>query len=380
MSGAGQSSPEWIGLILLVAVALAIGAATAATAATAAGKGGEGEGDGLGEVIAKRLACAADLRFSGCLDAPAPLVAAYGPALAETIKIFTPSIEYEKGMTAVPVDFRTCRRGPCSVGASEGLVETNTRGEPVTLFTRVIDCRDGYETPDADCTGDRAGHVYLGFWSYFTGSATGEGSFAPGTVRSLSEKLGKPTFHWDDFEHLMIRLPRAEVSELDRIAAIGTDPVRARARTYADARVSSHKGYAYSSGDPRRLVTDARADRPSWGPNLGRYGIYGGSHAGYIEARGSYIARQVRKAAAGRAATGLARTLGVDMPGWRSANRYTPSASIRLVPLETLLNQAGQWQQSGQFEVSPPWEKNAWFDGETMNTGDRPSGKMKQGR
>ena len=352
----GQATIEWVALLLVVAVAVAVsGAAVAGAAAPADG--------GIGKRIAQRIACAADLRFAACLDAEPQLVRAYGPALAETVRTIVPTIEYEEGMAALPVDFRDCRSGRCSIGPQRGRVGRSDAGLPVTLFTRLIDCREGVETAGADCSGGRAGNVYIVFWSYFTGSATGEGRLFPRQIRTVSKKLGVPTYHRDDFEQFAVRLDGRQLDELGRLGH-GADPVRARSRPRAVARVSSHKGFAYAAGDPGRLIHDSRADRTAWGPDLGRYGIYGGSHAGYIQARDSFIRSQLNRPAVLRKGMKVLARLGLG-PGGRVTYRYTPARDVRLVPLEFLAGKSGDWR----FEVTPPWEKPGWTDGETTRTG-----------
>ena len=117
-------------------------------------------------------------------------------------------------MRALPVDYRRCREDACAEGAESGQIWRSRSGERVTAFTHVVDCRagagagsggeDGGGERDgaANCSGSRAGNLYLQYWFYYPGSATGEGSI-PGVkqgIRWASTKLGKPSFHKDDWE------------------------------------------------------------------------------------------------------------------------------------------------------------------------------------
>lgn len=150
-------------------------------------------------------------------------------------------------MRALPVDYRSCREDACAEAADKLRVARSLSGEPATVFTHMLDCRAGTETPGAVCSGVRSGNVYVQYWLYFPGSATGEGS-SPlrGLIREASEALGAPTYHPDDWESVQYRI------EPD-----GTVSVRA----------SSHHGYG-----------------PGWLPlSRAGYRVAGGSHAGSVE-------------------------------------------------------------------------------------------------
>ena len=157
----GQSTVEWIGLVLLVSF-LAVGLAAAV--------GARLPGTELARAIAQRIACAAGLG-GDCLGPPDPeLVAEYGAELAALVRRHAPTLAYEEGMRALPVDFRRCRADPCSMGPGGGKVVVAEGGEPVTLFVHVVDCRPGAEAGDAaagyDCSGERAGRLYLQYWTF----------------------------------------------------------------------------------------------------------------------------------------------------------------------------------------------------------------------
>jgi hypothetical protein len=227
---------EWIALILVVSLlVLALGAAV-----------GIGlPGTELVRVVASRLVCAVGLDGS-CDPQETRLASAYGDEVGALVSEHAPAILYEPGMRALPVDYRSCREDGCAEGPEEGEAWRSRTGEPTVAFVRVVDCRAGPETRAANCTGARAGNLYLQYWLYYPGSATGEGSIAPGLVRSVSSAVGKPSYHPDDWESYQLR--------------IGPDGRFARA--------SSHHGYG--SG----WIRDYRAFR-----------VAGGSHAGSMEPR-----------------------------------------------------------------------------------------------
>ena len=260
----GQASPEWIGLVLLVALALA--------AAVAAGL--PVPGASLGRAIAARIACASGL-VHPCTGAAGPLVVEYGPELAGLVTEHAPTLAYEAGMRAVPVDFRSCREDACAEGPETGSVRASHAGEPVTAFVHPIDCREPVAAAreGLDCSGDRAGSVYLQYWLYYPGSAT---------ARAL---LGDRGAHPDDWESFQVRLTGDG----------------------AEARASSHHGYNGASGD--WLSDSGLVAKAGWTDSSGRYEISGGSHAGRVGAGG---ARRI--------------------PSWR----WTVSGAIRLVPIEPL--------------------------------------------
>jgi hypothetical protein len=151
----GQATIEWIALCLLVALLLA---------GLLAALGSGLPGGILARTIALRLLCAADLS-SHCSESGA-LVAAYGPAVAGEVERNAPRIVYEAGMTALPVDFRSCRGKVCGNGPDSGAVWMSDTGEPTVAFVHVVDCRtDDALTQSAvngyDCTGERAGNLYI---------------------------------------------------------------------------------------------------------------------------------------------------------------------------------------------------------------------------
>ena len=260
----GQATVEWVGLVLLVAL-LAVALATAA--------GARLPGTAMARTIAERIACAAGLGATGCGGPPDPgLAAAYGSELAALVRRQAPTLSYEEGMRAVPVDFRTCREDACSMGDESGEVLASLAGEPVTLFVHVIDCRPGETTARDDCSGERAGRLYLQFWAYYPGSQS---------LRSLPGDVGH---HPDDWESLQIRLGPGG----------------------REARASSHHGYNHGGGAANWLSDAGVSERPAWGQWAGRYYVSGGSHAGHAWEPAGRLARR------------------------------TPGALVRLIPFEEI--------------------------------------------
>jgi hypothetical protein len=234
----GQSTVEWIGLILVMALLVTALGGLAGIALP---------GTALARAIGGRIVCALELS-GGCEPlAASDLALAYGDELAALISETTPQIRYEPGMGALPVDYRDCREDACAEGRDGVRVASSQTGEPATSFTHVIDCRPGTETPGAVCSGEAAGNRYLQYWLYYPGSATGEGS-GPlrGVIREVSEQVGHPTYHPDDWESVQFR-----------VHADGS----------AEVRASAHHGYG--SG---------------WQPaEDSAYTVAGGSHAGTVE-------------------------------------------------------------------------------------------------
>lgn len=231
----GQATPEWLALVLLVALAFV----------SLAAAGIRLPGLDVGALIAKRLVCGAGIG-SDCGD-ESEIEVAFGPELAALVTDHAPRLEYERGMRALPVDYRSCREDACAEGAALGPVARSLAGEPVTAFVHVVDCREGaLERPaEADCSGARAGRIYLQYWLYYPGSAT--------------RAWGDAGFHPDDFESFQVRIdPDGRI----------------------DARASSHHSYNGRSGG---WLSDAGvARRAGWTESTGRYFIAGGSHAGRV--------------------------------------------------------------------------------------------------
>ena len=94
----GQGTVEWVGLLLLVALLVA--------ALVAAGVRVPGVGAGARRSHRECSARWPSLTIVG--DEPA-LIAAYGTEVGELVRRHMPSLMFERGSKAVPVDFRRCR-------------------------------------------------------------------------------------------------------------------------------------------------------------------------------------------------------------------------------------------------------------------------------
>jgi hypothetical protein len=262
----GQGTVEWIGLVLLVSVTM--------LGLVAAGAGVPGAS--LARALAGRILCAAALA-DGCGDEPA-LIAAYGTEIGKLVRRHTPMLAFEQGSRAVPVDFRRCRSSRCGDAPGEGLVHRTDGQLPVTSFVHVIDCRQGAveetEAAGADCSGDRAGNLYLQYWLYYADSAT---------LRGVPV-VGSKGYHEDDWESVQFRIgPDGDV----------------------DQRASSHHGYNYFLSDTNWLSDAGIVPHDGWGPETHLLIVSGGSHAG-------------------------------NAAGMVQMDRYTPGLRVHLVPLEPI--------------------------------------------
>jgi hypothetical protein len=292
----GQGTVEWIGLVLVVCLAVAFALALAAGHMPAAG---------LARAVASRLICAAGLSRS-CATSD-PLVAAYGAELAARVRRGAPEIDYEEGMSKLPVDFRSCRGGPCGEGPDAGAVRASDTGEPAAAFVHVVDCRgSGRATPGSgqgyECSGERAGNVYVQYWLYY-----GDSSTSP-----WSELPGNPGTHEDDWEGYQVRM--------------GPDGT--------DARATSHHGYDYRGGPVNWPSDVGIVSKAAWGKSTGHLYVSDGSHAGHVYE---------------------------PSPG--SAHR-TPASAVVLIPIESL----DPADRRTRFAIVPPWRKPVYFDPEDRGT------------
>lgn len=273
----------------------------------------------LARTISSKIICAVDLSDS-CRSEP-ELVAAFGDELAAELRDHAPSVFYEHGSRALPVDFRRCRLAACADVASDGLVKRSREGMPAAAFVHVVDCRHGTAAPfaglnsPADCRGDRSGNLYLQYWFYYPESAT---------LRGVPV-AGPRGYHHDDWEHYDVRIGRGEE---------------------VSARASSHHGYNYGGGvrnwgsdlgsGPLRGATELAGLRNpgGWGPETGDLFVSGGSHAGNVDSH--------------------------------RCCRMTPRGRLALIPLDPV---AADEQGKLGFAISPPWEKEVWIDPEADGTG-----------
>jgi len=317
----------------------------------------------LAHEIGARMVCAVRLTY-GCRSDP-QLASAYG-GLAAQVRDNAPRIVYERGMTALPVDFRMCRSPACSDGPETGRVVRSLAGHPATAFTHVIDCRDPASARAAgfDCSGDRAGRVYVQYWTYYGDSATS---------RAL---LGDAGYHRDDWESYQVRI----------------DPDGG-----VDSRASSHNGYngpdaplvdwssdgsgAVPGAGRVRHVTELAGIRPEggWTRSEGTLFVSGGSHAGHTS-EGSLQRQLASTLAGGRVALEGRRLPGalgaregrhreevlahrIDAALFGPGARTTPRGSLRLIPIETVAD-----RDSFTFAITPPWRKRVYRDPEYDGT------------
>ncbi len=298
----GQATVEWVALLLLTALVF--------MALVAAGV--RVPGISLARAVVSRILCAAALADS-CGDEPS-LIAAYGSEVGAIVREDMPSLVFEHGSRAVPVDFRSCRDTGCGDGPDGGLVLRTDTGLAVTAFVHVIDCREGGpRPPGADCSGDRAGNLYIQYWTYYADSAT---------LRGVPV-AGARGYHRDDWESVQFRIgPDGDIAQ----------------------RASSHHGYNGAKGiangpsdagvGPLRDLAEAVGARPhgGWDAPSGLLFISGGSHAG--------------------------NTVAIQ-----TVDRLTPGNRVHLVPLEPIAAESG-----APFAISPPWRKRVWLDPEAEDT------------
>lgn len=297
---------EWVGLVCLVSLLL-VGLLAS---------GVRVPGAALAQSIASRILCAAALA-EHCGDEPV-LIAAYGTEVGEMVRRHMPSLLFERGSRAVPVDFRRCRETECGDAAAHGYVKRTNSGLPVSSFVHVVDCRvdaaEESEATGADCSGSRAGNLYIQYWTYYADSATFRGV----------PIAGKKGFHPDDWEGVQIRI---------------------RPDGSVDERASSHEGYNQRPGPIGGWASDAGIDSVKdatealglragngWGPETHLLIVSGGSHAG--------------------------NTAGIPR-----IERLTPSNRVQLIPLEPIAAAT-----DARFAIIPPWRKKVWRDPESEGT------------
>jgi hypothetical protein len=302
----GQTTVEWVGLLLAVALLLAALLAFEVRV----------PGVSLARAVVSRILCAAALA-DACGD-ESTLISAYGTEVGELVRHHMPTIAFEDGSRAVPVDFRRCRSTSCGDGREDGQVWRSGDNLRVTAFVHVVDCRAGAaagtEAAGADCSGSRAGNLYLEYFTYYADSAT---------LRGIPV-AGERGYHADDWEGVEIRIgPDGEVDE----------------------RASSHNGFNYSLQDENwasdagigllKDLSETLDTRPpnGWGPETHLLLVSGGSHAG-------------------------------NAAGAERGGRYTPARRVHLIPLEPIAEHS-----SAAFQISAPWRKRLWTDPEADGTG-----------
>lgn len=294
---AGQATPEYVGVVLLLAAFFGL-----LVAAGPALPGG-----GLARAVASKLVCAVrgtgecGARATELAALPSPTEREYGPELAALIAERAPTIAFEPDdFASLPVDYRECRERACADTIRHGSVERTQTGLEPTAFVHVVDCRGGAATAGRyDCTGERAGNLYLQYWLYYPDSAT----------HGLGRVGG---YHRDDWESYQVK--------------IGTDGTTL-------ARASSHRGYNGHHGGDIGSDTGWWASGTGWAEYLGELHVAGGSHAGMAK-------------------------IGAD------DDRRIEPGNLRLIPAEPLARRGG----APSFAVTPPWEKEVWWDPEATGT------------
>ena len=242
----GQATAEYVGAVLLVAALLAAVLALS----------GRLPGAQLAEAVAASVVCAVD-GADECAAASAlgsPLEEAYGSELAALVAERAPVISFEDDdFVSLPVDYRECRERACSDSVLHGSLEHTQTGLDPTAFVHVVDCRDPGAARRAgyDCTGERAGHVYLQYWLYYPESWT-----------RAYQRWG---FHEDDWESYQVR--------------IGSDGS-------VLARASSHHGYNGRSGGVASIGSDlGKVPKQAWDEIADQLHVAAGSHAGMSAAQ-----------------------------------------------------------------------------------------------
>lgn len=272
-------------------------------------------GNELARAVASRLLCAASLA-DGCGDQPV-LIAAYGSEVGRLARERMPTLAFEAGSRAVPVDFRRCRRAVCGDAGAEGNVHRTGAWLPVTAFVHVVDCRVGEaersEVAGAECSGERAGNLYLQYWTYYADSAT---------LRDVPV-AGRRGYHRDDWESAQLRIHPDGSAEQRASSHHGYNHRRSAANWGSDAGFGPLRSLAEAAGARRR---------GGWGPATGLHLVSGGSHAGNV----------------GEGDRGV---------------RFVPGRRVHLVPLEPIAA-----TDRTAFAVSPPWQKKVWLDPEAEET------------
>lgn len=235
----GQGSVEWVALVLLVSLALAAIVAVAAPGVP---------GADLARDVAAKLICAA--RLAGTCEARADeLALEYGAEVAALLREHAPTIHYGAGAAQLPVDHRVCREPGCAETHAADDAWRSADGRRATAFTRVIDCRPSPPPGDADCSGERAGRLYLQYWLYYPDSRT--------------EPWGDRGYHPDDWESLQVRIDEG-----------------------VEARASSHHSYNHRGGVRNWPSDTGVVPKSGWGPYAGQLHVGSGSHAGHVRGDG----------------------------------------------------------------------------------------------
>lgn len=240
----------------------------------------------------------------GCGDEPT-LIAAYGTEVGELVRRHMPLLAFESGSRAVPVDFRRCRSSGCADATGEVLVRRTDEHLPVTAFVHVVDCREEAREATEEGGGDCSGEREGNLYLQYW-------LYYPdsATLRGVPV-VGEKGYHADDWESVQFRL---------------------RPDGSVDQRASSHHGYnGFLSAYNWPSDTGLRSRR-GWAPETHVLVVSGGSHAG-------------------------------NGPGFYDTGRFTPGERVHLIPMEAVAVASEE-----DFAVSPPWQKQVWFDPEYEGT------------
>jgi hypothetical protein len=266
----------------------------------------------LARTLAGKLVCVVDLG-ADCDERASALTVAYGSEVGGIVAAHVPLLEYEEGMHVLPIDWRACREDSCADGVEAGRVSETITGQPVTLFSHVVDCRDPADPrpPAAECSGDAEGNLYLQYWAYYPDSRT--------------KPYGEAGWHPDDWESFQVKITPDGVQE----------------------RASSHHGYNGDTNDP---INDTGwfGGKPAWSPATGRYAISSGSHAGRVGTPPSE--KKIR------------RPSSIS----RLPFRLSRPKDVRVIPLETMRGEWGDYV--GSTEHLPAWLKEVYLDPEATGT------------
>lgn len=306
----GQSSVEWVGLVLLLSGAFASLSLIGPTVSPSA----------FVHSIHRAILCAAAF---GDRCPGGPPIDHYGAEVAALVRRYEPEIAFGPDLLGMPVDFRTCRSPGCAEPQTGRRLAGSTADERLTIFTRVIDCRGGRkgEFGGPGCRSSAEGNLYIQFWAYFPESATLRGV-------PVLERRG---WHRHDWESTQVRIGRDGSVSQRASSHSGHNHTRSLANWPSDA------GIELPSRMDRLL---GRRSAGGWGPWTGRWLIAGGSHAGNVADEGEPDSYPV----------------------------VSRRGTANLVPLEAVRGDA--LVRPARFDpISPPWEKHLWSDPEAIGTG-----------
>jgi len=235
-STSGQSTVEWVGIVLLVST-LMTGLVLAGSQVPALG---------LVHSISRQVLCAVSM--SGFCDREGSLELAYGPDAAAVVRANAPDLYFGRDMIGMPVDYRTCRSPYCAETDGEGEITESLAGEQPTLFTRVV---------------ERDGSTYIQYWAYYPESASLRG------VPVLEEE----GYHRHDWESTQIRV------DSDGNVSQRASSHQGHNHSRSAANWGSDMGWGFLSGAAEAV---GLREPGGWGERTGELYVAGGSHAGNV--------------------------------------------------------------------------------------------------